>query len=77
MRLEPTNIERSEYLTSWVRGVVQGWRRQLLVNVRESRGLYGDVTHVNLVQHHAKTVNIAYIYDIAIIHSYRDILIGL
>ena len=62
----PTNIERSEYLRSWVRGVVQGWRRQLLVNVRGSRGLYGDVTHINLGQHHAKTINIAYIYDITI-----------
>ena len=40
------------------------------------RGLYGDA-HINLVQHHAKVVNIAYIYDVAIIHSYRDILIGL
>ena len=41
------------------------------------RGLYRDVAYINLVQHHAKTVDIAYIYDIAIIHSYRDMLIGL
>ncbi len=53
---------------------MQPW---LLVNVRGGRGLYGNVAHINLVQHHAKAVNIAYIYDIRIIHSYRDILIGL
>ena len=32
----------------------------------------GDVACITLVQHHAKTVDIAYIYDIAIIHSYRN-----
>ena len=74
MRFGPANIKRSECLKSWVReGVVQGWRRQLLANVRGGRGLYGDVAHINLVQRHAKTVSIAYIYDIAITHSYHDI----
>ena len=77
MRLRPANIERSECLKWWVRGVVRGWRRQLLVNVRGGRGLYRDVAHISLVQHHAKTVSIAYIYDIAIIHLYCDILICL
>ena len=47
------------------------------MNVRGGRGPCGDVVYINLVQHHAKTVNITYIYDIAIIHSYRDILISL
>ena len=41
------------------------------------RGVYGDVAYIKLVLHHAKTGDIAYMYDIAIIHSYRDILIGL
>ena len=47
------------------------------MNVRGGRGLYGDAAYIRLVQHHAKTVNIAYVYDIAIIYLYRDILIGL
>ena len=35
MKLGPVNIERSECLKSWVRGgLVQGWRRELLVNIR-------------------------------------------
>jgi hypothetical protein len=41
------------------------------------RGPQGDVDHIDLVLHHAKTGDIAYIYNIAIIHSYRDILTGL
>jgi len=35
MKLRPVNIERLECLKSWVRGgLMQGWRRELLVNVR-------------------------------------------
>ena len=41
------------------------------------RGVYIDVAYIDLVLHNAKTGDIAYMYDIAIIHSYRDILIGL
>ena len=39
MKLGPVNIERSECLKSWVRGgIIRGWRRELLVNVREGGG---------------------------------------
>ena len=39
MRLGPVNIERSECLKSWVRGgVVGGWRRELLVDIRVGEG---------------------------------------
>ena len=39
MKLGPVNIERSECLKSWVRGgVVGGWRRELLVDIRGGEG---------------------------------------
>ena len=39
IKLGLVNIKRLECLKSWVRGgLVQGWRRELLVNVREGGG---------------------------------------
>ena len=60
-RLRPVNIERSECLKSWVRGgVVRGWRKELLVNVKGSRCLCGAFDCYDLVQHHAKTGDLQY-----------------
>ena len=53
-----------------------GLEETITVECRRSRGLYRDVAHINLVEHHVKTVSIAYIYDVAIIHSYRDIMMA-